>query len=94
MLVERACALINKEAELLLENKENNGQYHLYKVLYSHYEQKDEMLADCFDDYRRSKAKMRILSLVRYGILSDDEFQGFSDDTKEFVRFMESADRK
>jgi hypothetical protein len=88
VLLERACANINKEAQLILENKENRDQYQLYMALYDHYQKKDDMIADCFDDYRRSTAKQRILSLVYYGIMSEVELQGFSDDTKEFVEIM------
>lgn len=88
MLLERACTQINKEAELILKNEENREQYHVYMDMFSHYEKKDDILAECFDDYRRSKAKQRIFSLVYHGIMSDDELQGFSDDTKEFVKLM------
>ena len=88
ILLERACANINKEAQLILENKENRDQYQVYLAIYKHYEKKDDMIADCFNDYRRSTAKRRILSLVYYGIMSEDELQGFSDDTKEFVELM------
>jgi hypothetical protein len=88
ILLERACANINKEAQLILENKENRDQYQVYLELYDHFQKKDDMIADCFDDYRRSTAKRKILRLVDYGIMSEDELQGFSDDTKEFVEVM------
>lgn len=88
ILLERACANINKEAELILENKENRDQYQVYLALYDHYQKKDDMIADCFNDYRRSTAKQRILRLVDYGIMSEVELQGFSDDTKGFVELI------
>jgi hypothetical protein len=88
MLLERACTQINKEAVLILKNEENHEQYQVYMDMFRHYEQKDDILAECFDDYRRSKAKQRIFSLIYHGIMSDNELQGFSDDTKEFVKFM------
>ncbi len=88
MLLERACARINKEAALILKNGENGGQHQLYRDVYRHYNQNDDMIAECFDDYRRSKAKLRILSLVRHGIMSNEELHGFSDDTIEFVEYM------
>ena len=87
-LLERACANINKEAELILKNKENRDQYQVYMALYDHYQKKDDIIAACFDDYRRSTAKQRILNLVYYGIMSEVELQGFSDETKEYVEFM------
>ncbi len=91
ILLERACANINKEAQLILENKENRDHYQVYMAIYDHYQKKDDMIADCFNDYRRSTAKRRILSLVYYGIMSEDELQGFSEDTKEFVELMRKS---
>ena len=88
VLLERACANINKEAQLILENKENHDQHQVYLAIYKHYEKKDDMIADCFNDYRRSTAKQRILRLVDYGIMSEDELQGSNDDTKGFVELI------
>ncbi|UCH93903.1 MAG: hypothetical protein JSV88_27055 [Candidatus Aminicenantes bacterium] len=87
-LLERACANINKEAKLILENKENRDQYQVYMAIYDHYQKKDDIIDVCFNDYRRSTAKQKILNLFKYGILSELELQGFSDDTKEFVEIM------
>jgi len=86
MLLERACAQINKEAGTMLEKGANHDQHELYIRMYKHYDKKDDMIGECFNDYRRSQAKFRILNLVRHGIISDDELQGFSDDTKDFVK--------
>lgn len=94
MLLERACASINKEAESILKNEENRDQLEVYRALYRHYQLKDDMIAECFNDYRRSKAKLRILSLYSCGIMSDAELEGFSDDTKDFVRDMMELNRR
>jgi hypothetical protein len=88
ILLERACAQINKDAGTLLEEGVNHDQHELYIKMYRHYNEKDDIIAECFDDYRRSNAKFRILSLVRHGIMSDEELQGFSDDTKKIARVM------
>lgn len=88
VLLERAFARINKEAALILKKGKDGEQRPVYHAMYKHYNREDEMIAECFDDYRRSMAKARILSLVRHGIMSDEELEGFSEDTKEFVRFI------
>ena len=87
-LLERACAKINQEAKLILENKENRDHYQVYMAIYEHYQKKDDIIDVCFNDWRRSTAKQKILTLFSCGILSEAESQGFSDDTKEFVEFM------
>ncbi len=86
MLLERACAKINREAELKLKNKKNQDQHQVYIALYKHYRQKDKLIADCFNDYRRSNARNKILHLLYNGIITDAEFEGFSNETKETVR--------
>lgn len=85
ILLERACAKINRDAQKLLENKDNIDQYQLYLTLYKYYKEEDEVIAECFNDHRRSMAKFRIISLVKHGIMTDDELQGFSDETRETV---------
>ena len=88
LLLERACAKINREAEVILQNKENHDQYQLYMALYQHYQKKDDMLAGCFDDYRRSTALYKILHLLHQGIMTDAEFAGFSTETKEIIGLL------
>jgi hypothetical protein len=94
ILLERACAKINKEAELKLKNKQNQEQYQVFMALYKHYHKKDKLIADCFDDYRRSTAIYKILHLLYNKIITDDEFEGFSSETKEIVeKIKEINDR-
>ncbi|MCU0286617.1 MAG: hypothetical protein MUF15_09475 [Acidobacteria bacterium] len=58
------------------------------------YHKKDKLIADCFDDYRRSTAIYKILHLLYNKIITDDEFEGFSSETKEIVeKIKEINDR-
>lgn len=94
ILLERTCAKINREAELKLKNKENREQYQVFIALYEHYRKKDDLIADCFDDYRRSTALYKILHLLYNGIMTDAEFEGFSTEMKETVKgIMEINER-
>ena len=88
ILLERVCAKINREAELKLENKKNQSQYEVYMALYKHYEQKDKLIAECFDDYRRSTAIYKILHLLNKKVMTDDEFEGFSSETQEIIKIF------
>ncbi len=93
LLLERACAKINLEAEALLKNPGNIDQHRLYLTLYKHYEEKDNVIADCFNDHRRSTAIYKILHLLHHEIISDAEFEGFSSETKEIIERIRSVQR-
>lgn len=84
-LLERACSGINQETKLVLNNVNGLSQYEVYISLYEHIEKKDKIIADCFNDYKRSKAIEIVLNLLRYELITDEEIQGFSDETKEII---------
>jgi len=87
-LLERACSQINLEATFLLKNTGNKNQYQIYNYIYEHYHENDQIISDCFDDHKRSTAKIKILNLVKYNIITDSELNGFSDDIIELVKKM------
>ncbi|MCP5049875.1 MAG: hypothetical protein GY940_22090 [bacterium] len=93
ILLERAGGIINKKAQAILENKKNQEQLKVYRSLYRHIKESDEMIADCFDDHKRSRAKQKILMLMQYEIKLEEEFEKFSDDTKETVRYFMERER-
>ncbi len=37
----------------------------------------------CFDDHRRSKLVMTLVTMVRCGVLKDQDLEGFSDELRE-----------
>jgi hypothetical protein len=54
----------------------------------------DREFAEAFDDMRRSAAVMRICHLRKLGLLRDEEFARFSEETRATVqRLLEFADR-
>ena len=56
-----------------------------YLNLYKFIHQRDKVLADGFDDHRRSTAPWKIAAIYRLGLLTDEEFAGFSDETRDHV---------
>jgi len=45
-------------------------------------------MAQAFDDMRRSRALTRIASIKALGLLTDEEFSRFSQETREAVNLM------
>lgn len=53
-----------------------------YLSIYKAVHQRDRELAMLFDDIKRSTAMEKILLLRRYGLLTDDEWAGFSEEIR------------
>ncbi len=76
---------IIQEAQELI-NAAEEGKYHqTYLALYHHIEQQDRVVADCFDDLRRSLALFRLMHWREQRLITEEEFAGFSAKTRAIV---------
>jgi hypothetical protein len=57
-----------------------------YLAIYRFIADRDEELADAFNDMRRSRAILMICQLQRHGLLTDEEFARFGDETRAAVQ--------
>lgn len=48
----------------------------------------DDIIAECFDDWRRSKLILRISSLVAHQLISDEQLTGLTDETRAIVQLL------
>ncbi len=93
VMLERAFEAINKESVSLLENKKDLSQKDLYWAVSEHMEEKLKDVELCFDDHRRSTAMFKIAALRNNKFFTDDEFAGFSEETREKVESILSVRR-
>jgi len=56
-----------------------------YRTLYAHIRDSDKIVADCFDDWRRSTLMEKVFLLCYHGLLEED-IQELSEETQERVR--------
>lgn len=56
-----------------------------YHALWKLLEERAELIEVAFDDHRRSTAHMKLLALRGRGLLTEEEFQRFSAETREWV---------
>jgi 5'-deoxynucleotidase YfbR-like HD superfamily hydrolase len=77
--LEMLCARINEEGREILDS-EDSSEHEKYLALYRHLDKSDDIVADCFNDWRRSNAKFKLLFLQREGLLSDSHIQNFSEE--------------
>jgi hypothetical protein len=87
-LLDRLCSRIldNIQAECDPEKREPDVQRQYYKV-YDLIKKQDKMVADCFDDWRRSKVFLKILFLLQYQVITAEEIAQLSDETRERIKF-------
>jgi len=59
-----------------------------YKKLYRHILDSDEIVASCFDDWRRSNIRLKVAMLRRHGLLTEEHMRHLSDETKNLLCSM------
>ena len=83
---------INREAsEILKAKEESEGEK--YHNLYRHIEDSDEIIANCFDDWRRSNIGFKLLFLLHHNLLTDDRIKGLSEGGAEFIERLKTFDK-
>ncbi len=92
--LDRFCHRILEEIESVVGDS-SRSHHQRYLAIYQLVERRDREIADAFNDMRRSRAVMRICHLRKLGLLSDEEFARFSDETSGAVQgFLGFAERR
>ena len=86
-LLNRYCQRVNESAQSQLAD-DHASAYKGYLRLYRHYQEADEILAACFDDWRRSTAWMRMLALLEHEILTVADLHEFSEETRAVMAML------
>lgn len=83
-LLERQCCLnlqeIHEASDLSLMGQGNNHQQYL--SMFPLLDQMDKKIADCFDDWRRSTIFFRLVCLIKNGMMTYEEINGLSEETR------------
>lgn len=82
------CKQINGQAMDILKS-EANSERERYGRLYRHVHGSDGIIADCFDDWRRSTLLMKLIALQRHGLLTPDHMQNLSEETQKRLKALE-----
>jgi hypothetical protein len=85
--LERFCERILSEVSRLASDTDKSA-HERYLAIFKLMDQKDDEIANGFNDMRRSTA-MRRLAFIKYlDLLTEDEMARFSPETREFVDFL------
>lgn len=83
--LERFCERVLAEVSSVAA-RPDASYYKRYLDVFEVVRRRDRELAYAFDDPRRSRAFLQLLSIHSHGLLTDDELTGFSVETRELLR--------
>jgi hypothetical protein len=81
-LLSELCRTINQKAAAIV-HAESGSEYDKYLLLYKYIKDKDAVVAECFDDWRRSNLLFKLPLLHRHKILRDEHILNLSVETRE-----------
>lgn len=86
-LTAKACELVFKKVENITNDRVGK-EHQSYLDLYSLIEGEDAKIAEMFNNPTRNNVFLKIVSLKKHGVLSDEQLELFSEETQEFVSRM------
>lgn len=87
LALERYCRRVLDESEQLHADTSQSA-HQRYLALYQLFHQRDKELAQLFNDLRRSNALWQLAAIKGQGLLTDEEFAQFSEQTQYLVAVL------
>jgi len=83
-LQDRLCGnLLDSFQKEMAENKSGRSTYDVYRAIYRLVHESDRIIGDCFDDWRRSNLFEKLLFLLKHKVISENELQRLTPETRE-----------
>lgn len=90
-LLSALCRKINQRAEDIIRS-ESGTEHEKYLALYKHIKASDKIVADCFNDWRRSNLWLLVPLLRKHNLLKDEHIANLSDAARDLLdRFEQLA---
>jgi hypothetical protein len=90
--LDRFARRVLDETEALLKDNSKSSP-NIYLAIYKLFERRDKEMADIFNDYRRSTAFWQIAMMHSRKLLTDQEFQIFSPETRDSIIAIQALGR-
>jgi hypothetical protein len=85
LALDRLCQRILKKAGGIITSAQKDEHHRAYLDLYKYIQTSDETVADCFNDWKRSQAINFLVNWRTNDLLTEDEFNAFSPETRAMV---------
>jgi hypothetical protein len=86
------CQQINRKSVDIL-NEHAGSEYQKYLRIYEHIKNSDRIIAECFDDWRRSSLMKKLIALQYYKILTGEHIEQLSDETQLKLNALKKLQR-
>lgn len=86
LALERLCQRILDEISMALAD--SKSPHDRYLAIFALIQERDDEIAKAFNDLRRSTALIRLGAMRSLNLISDEEFAGFSTETREIIRLL------
>ncbi|MCP4325268.1 MAG: hypothetical protein GY787_26175 [Alteromonadales bacterium] len=86
-LTATACEMVFRQVEEIASNR-NGKEHQSYLDLYSLIEVEDTKIAEMFNNPTRNNVSLKIVTLKKYGVLTDSQLELFTEETQEFVNSL------
>jgi hypothetical protein len=83
--LDRYCRRVLDHLRVTLNAPQETNAHQIYLDTYRIIKKDDELLADLFNDWRRSSADITLMGWLNHGLITHAEFENFSDDTKAHI---------
>ena len=87
-LLAALCGRINTQSEVILK-QQRDTPHKTYLELYRHIQDSDDIIACCFNDWRRSNLQMKLSALHEHGLLTETQIQKLSPVTQERLKALQ-----
>ena len=87
------CARINKRASGIVTSGADDP-HKLYLKLYKHIETSDDIIGECFNDWKRSRISAKIIALRVHKLMSDSHVEGLSDSAQAWLSKVETMHKE
>ena len=85
LALDRLCQRILAEAHALIDAAAEGEHHRAYLAFYRYIQEQDRLVADCFNDWRRTQALFLLMHWRQQRLLTEKEFAGFSAETRNVV---------
>lgn len=92
-LLAALCGRVNQESINILK-KGSASEHDKYLALYRHVQESDRIIADCFNDLKRSNLIFKLAFLQYHGILKAEHVQRLSPETQEKLEALKSLNNR
>ena len=79
------CQRINRRSVVIL-NEDKGSEYEKYLKHYEHVKNSDRIVAECFNDWRRSTLILKLIALQHHELMTEEQVEQLSGDTQQKLK--------